>query len=265
MIKPARQLENLRSQVAETARRLRRQRRWTQAELGRHLSLSQARLSEIERGDGSFSAEQFITLLQLFNADLAEFVPASSTSEADALQNSLARLGAQHLQENSDVLPSGRLRAATDVLRETLVLGTYPRLITGLAPVLVQHADSVNLHQLNLELARAGLQRRLGWMVENTVEALPDARVRAPRAWVSRYRVAEVILKRFSNVAVLQLRDLPEDPAIGLDVLDPAIRSEQSLRSVVDAASPISKRWRIATSIQPDDFVTALRSAHDAG
>jgi hypothetical protein len=67
------------------------------------------------------------------------------------------------------------------------------------------------------------------------------------------------------NVVVLQLNDLPEDPAIGLDVLDPNIRSERTLREVVASASPISKRWRIATNIQPDDFVTTLRSAHDAG
>ena len=188
--------------------RLRLQRRWTQAELARQLNLSQARLSEIERGDGSFSAEPFITLLKLFNTDLAEFVPALSTSQADELQNTLARLGAQHLQESSEVLPSLRLRAVTDVLRETLVLGTYPRLITGLAPVLVQHVHAVNLHHLNMDLARASLQRRLGWLVENTAEALGRARNHAPRAWASRYRVAEVILKNFLNVVVLQLNEL---------------------------------------------------------
>ena len=59
------QLEDLsktRQQIAAKVRELRRARRWTQAELAGHLQLSQNRLSDIERGDGSFTAEQFLLL-----------------------------------------------------------------------------------------------------------------------------------------------------------------------------------------------------------
>jgi transcriptional regulator with XRE-family HTH domain len=59
--------------IARKVRELRKQRRWTQAELARRLGLSQSRLSEIERGAGSFSAEQFLTILSLFNVYSTRF------------------------------------------------------------------------------------------------------------------------------------------------------------------------------------------------
>jgi hypothetical protein len=48
------------------------------------------------------------------------------------------------------------------------------------------------------------------------------------------------------------------------DVLDAAIRSKQTLNEVVAASSPISRRWGIASALQPEDFAVALRSAHAA-
>jgi hypothetical protein len=45
------------------------------------------------------------------------------------------------------------------------------------------------------------------------------------------------------------------------DVLDPTIRSPETLRDVVEASSPISHRWGIATNLQTADFVKALRAA----
>jgi transcriptional regulator with XRE-family HTH domain len=256
-------LEQLGRTIAGKVRVLRLERRWTQAELASQLGLSQARLSEIERGDGSLSAEQFVTVLKLFNVDVTDFVPARSHDPLDELQNALARLGARHLQVSADVLPSQRLRAVADAVRETLVLGDQPRLITALAPVLVQNIQALNLHQVNVELAQAGLQRRLGWLVENTAEAAVSTRVKAPRTWASNYRRADVVLRNFLQFVEPQLSDLPEDPAIGVDVLDRGIRSEQTLREQVAVASSISRRWRIATSIRPEDFATALRAAHD--
>jgi transcriptional regulator with XRE-family HTH domain len=257
-------LEKIRRSVAHQVRHLRQSRKWTQAALAERLQLSQARLSEIERGDGSFSAEQFITLLALFNATVADFASqASKPDVTDELQNALARFGANHLLESPDVLPSERLDTAASVIRETLILTKHPRLITALAPVIVQHIDAINLHQVNAELAQVGLQRRLGWLVENTVEAVERVGSRAPRRLAANYRGAKVILGNFLALVYSEQQALPDDPRHGIDFLDRNIRSERTLGDVIATSSPISRRWRIATSIQPDDFEAAMRAAHD--
>ena len=87
-------LRKLRGRVGDTVRELRRDRRWTQAELAGQLGLSQGRLSEIEGGKGSLTAEQFLLLLGLFNVGASRFWTAPADPEAD-LQNALARLGAR--------------------------------------------------------------------------------------------------------------------------------------------------------------------------
>jgi transcriptional regulator with XRE-family HTH domain len=259
-------LDKIKHSIAKGVRKLRQDHKWTQAALAQRLELSQARLSEIERGDGSFSAEQFITILSLFNATVADLAPSTSKHDtADELQNSLARLGARQLLENSEVLPSERLETATAVVRETLVLAKHPRLITALAPVIVQNIDALNLHKINTELAQVGLQRRLGWLVENVADAVARERSKAPRELAAKYRGAVVILGNFLGLVHAQLSELPADPKFGVDFLDKNIRSERTLEDVLDASSTISKRWRIATSIQPEDFAAALRAGHDAG
>src|SRR5271170_6249535 len=101
------ELRKARSEIARNVRELRKERRWTQAELAKRLRLSQARLSEIEGGDGSFTAEQFLLLLKLFNVAANHFIP-KQRNQASEIQNALARLGAIHLQESEDVLPSER-------------------------------------------------------------------------------------------------------------------------------------------------------------
>ena len=69
-VKLSQQLEKTKADIARKVHDLRRGRRWTQAELARRLDLSQSRLSEVERGDGSFTAEQFLTILRLFNVSV---------------------------------------------------------------------------------------------------------------------------------------------------------------------------------------------------
>src|SRR5687768_17386784 len=96
-------LDHLRQGVCAKVRDLRLGRRWTQAELAVRLGMSQSRLSQVERGEGSFTAEQLIEILRLFNVPLDQFIPAP---DPDAeLQNAFARLGAFHLRESPDVLP----------------------------------------------------------------------------------------------------------------------------------------------------------------
>src|SRR6266567_2825625 len=108
-----------RSKIAEKVRVLRKARGWTQAELAARLSLSQARLSDIESGSGSFSAEQFLEILKLFNVGIDHFASEPREPVAE-LQNTLARLGAHQLQEREDVLPRKELEDVATVLYEAL-------------------------------------------------------------------------------------------------------------------------------------------------
>jgi transcriptional regulator with XRE-family HTH domain len=259
--KIAQQLEKSRAYVARKVQDLRKERRWTQAELSRRLHLSQSRLSEIERGAGSFTAEQFLEILKLFNVSVTDFAPAPQ-GEGSELQNSLARLGALHLQESTELLPSERLSNVSDVIREAIVASEFPRLITALAPVLVRNIDRINLKRLHLQLADAGLERRLAWLVENTLEALRRERPGlAPAPWRRFYNRARVVLESFLDSLSSGSRDQVSAP----DVLDTGIRSKETLADVAASSSPLSQRWGIVTTLQPDDFVAALRGARAAG
>ena len=251
------QLNKERISLARKVRVLRTARHWTQAELATRLGLSQNRLSEIERGAGSFTAEQFLEILRLFNVTPDDFVAVEQASDA-ALQNTLARLGARHLRESADVLPSERLREIDSAVREVLISPGSARLVAALAPALVQNLDLANLTKLQLELAQAGLDARLAWLVENTLEAINQDSHTRDREWKRLYRRAEVVLGAFAAraAAVLNAKDLR-----AVDVLDPSVRSQKTLEDVIAGSSVISRRWAIATSIQPEDFTRALREA----
>jgi transcriptional regulator with XRE-family HTH domain len=248
----------IRKRIAAKVRDLRQARRWTQAELAKRLELSQNRLSEIERGDGSFTAEQFVLLLKLFNVTASQFVdePGDPSQE---VQNALARLGALHLQESAHVLPSEQLEDAHDVVREALLDGS-PRLVTAVAPVLVRNAERLNLGKLFVGLALLGRERRLGWAVENTVVALEQlGRGTRDRAQARLRGRALLALQMF-----LQFVKPPADRDFPEDVLDATIRTKRSLDEVKRAASPVSRRWGIVSSLQPEDFLQALEAARAA-
>ena len=166
---------NLRKIIAQKVRELRISRHMSQVELGAQLGLSQGRLSEIERGDGSFTAEQLLVLLKVFNVTVNHFAPPErdvgpDSSAQGRLQNALARLGASHLREDAGVLPTERLAEVTDVIRETLLEGA-PRQHTALAPVLVGNIRSIRLRLRWQSLVPLGLDRRLGWVMEHPLEA----------------------------------------------------------------------------------------------
>lgn len=249
-------LEKARVRIARKVHELRTERRWTQAELSRQLRLSQSRLSEIERGDGSFTAEQFLTILKLFNVTPSDFATEPQRHDSE-LQNALARLGALHLHESAAVLPNARLSAVTDVIREAIVATEFPRLTTALGPVLVRNIDRINLRKLHLELAEAGLERRLAWVVANTCEAIDRDLRQAPPKVARAYRRARVVLGSF-----LDFLDADAGrEAVAPDVIDASIRSKQTLAEVTAASSSISKRWGLVTTLEPEDFVAALRGA----
>ena len=242
-------------EIARKVRALRQERHWTQAELARRLGLSQARFSEIERGGGSFTAEQFLAILKLFNVGASHFASPSTSHESE-LQNALARLGAEHLQEDPNVLPSEKLEAVNVAVREALITGS-PRLVTAVAPVLVRNIDRVNFPRLHSELASVGLERRLGWLLDNTTEAIRlELTQSLPRSWAQRYRKALVMLEAAPALAL----DNKEPSGGPVDILEPGIRSKQTLTETWSEASVISRRWGIASALRPEDFVHALRS-----
>lgn len=247
----------LRREIGSKVRALRTQRLWTQAELAKRLGLSQARLSEIERGLGSFSAEHLLELFRLFNVDASHF-ESSPPDPTSQLQNALARLGARHLVESENVLPSSRIAHVNDVVLEVLADARNPRLVTALAPVLVARIDDVQLDLVATRLESLGLAHRLGWVVENTLAALekrdegqPTARAALAQVHRARFKL-ETWLERTQPSAALAGRD---------DILDASLRSKASSGRVSTRRSSISGRWGIFSSLTVDDFVTALREA----
>lgn len=266
--------DKLRVEIGAKVRSLRKSRAWTQAELARKLALSQNRLSEIETGAGSFTAEQLLTILQLFNVSVDHFAtpaPDRADRETADLQNALARLGASHLRESIDVIPSSRFVEPASAVRETLIRGHSSRLVTALAPVVVRSIERMQLRSIHVDLARLGLERRLGWLVENIQTAIAlDSKPPPAPPWGRLYRRASVVLSTFLEWASKVHRDvavLDEDFRGGaagpLDVLDDDIRSQETLEQVKNASSPISRRWGLVTSIQPADFTQALRASRD--
>jgi transcriptional regulator with XRE-family HTH domain len=238
--------------IGRRLRELREKRLITQSDLAARLAIPQGRLSEIERGKRSLSAEQFLAILRLFNVPASDFVAKPSAAET-TIQNTIARLGASHLIEDATVIPPDQT-SLNDVVREALASGG-PRLLTGLAPVLVRWIDTINLRHLHLKLVEVGLEHRFGWILENTVEAIrEELATTPPRPWVRQYRRAETLLQPFLEflISVTKVRD--DAP---FDVLDKDVRTPRTLAEVVEASSAASRRWHIWTRLQPRDFARA--------
>jgi len=261
-LKSSDHFNKLRKSISQKVRDLRKERHLTQAELAAQLGLSQERLSEVELGRGSFTAEQLLLILRLFNVTASHFAPPTDDHEAQ-LQNALARLGATHLHESADVVPSERLHEVGEVVRETLLAGA-PRHLTALAPVIVRNIDRVNLHRLHADLARTGLERRLAWVADNILEAIRrELQGTLPRPLVQRYKRAEVVLAMFVDSNGPLAGDSSQARgARPLDLLDGTIGSLKTSRQTAEASSEISKRWGIVTELLPEDFVEALRATH---
>lgn len=240
-------------------RTLRTQHRWTQAELASKLGLSQARLSEIERGGGSFTAEQLLEVLRLFNVTIDEFTEPRTVE--DELQHALARLGAHHLREVSGGLPSARLGSVRAAFRETLLSPRDSRLVLALAPVLLANLDALSLDLLHDELAAVGFPARLPWLAENVHAALLLNRVAPGRVAAARWHRARTVLGDF-----ISRHPAPQaGGAVRFDHLDSSLRSERSLGQVLASASEISRRWGVVSELQPEHFADALRAADVAG
>ena len=242
-------------------RELRKERRWTQVRLAVLLGITQGHLSQLERGNGTVSADQLLTLLKHFNVQL-DYFSTGKASTGSQLQNALAWQGASHLAESENILPSQRLKNAGAVIRETLVSADSARQIAAVAPVFVEHAGQLNLTRLRNEFAELGLEHRFGWAIECTLEAvrLESAQVLS-REWRLKYRRAAVIIETYiAPFFVLGPTRNPDQPP-PFEVLDPEISSPEALSEVIANLSPLARKWRIATTIEVDDFARALRGA----
>jgi transcriptional regulator with XRE-family HTH domain len=264
---PQASLDRIRVRVGSVTRELRRGRRWTQAELARQLRISQGRLSELEAGKGSFTAEQFLVLLALFNVGASHFAGAPPDPEVE-LQNALARLGATHLQESTAVVPSDDLERVEEAVRAALT-SRSPRLIAALAPVIVRYVDRINFRKLRADLAATGFEYRLDWLFDNTRAALEQELQGAPPPALSkRYRRALLVLETALDFVPSHLRVAAASPDREIqppDVLDGGIRSKQSLKEALASSSSISRRWGIVSKLQPAHFADALKAARESG
>lgn len=247
-----------RATIAARVRDLRRQRRWTQAELARRLELSQPRLSQIERGDGSFTAEQFLEILELFNVGVEHFAPSRTSDTTAALQSALALHGATHLAPSGAIVPS-EFESPTAVVTAVLRNPESPRHVSALAPVLVAHADQIDLVEVASQLARFGRERRVAWLAESVRSALAEDSPTAPSDRRQAQR-ARMQLDLFLGSAGIPL---PMDDA-PLDVLDVDVRSLKSAEPIFAGASACARRWRIVTRLGTHDFLEALRAAREA-
>lgn len=243
---------SLTHEIARKVRDLRQSRRWTQRELAEQLGTSQSRLSELEAGAGSFSAEQFLTVLRLFNVTTDHFA-STRPNPADTVHQALARLGASHLLVTDTALPSERLAAVADGIREALTLAE-PRLLTALAPVIVVNIDKTNFAQLYQALRPLGLEHRLGWVIDNVHAALghqpPLRAARTPNG-----RRARVVLARFLATAAH-----PPD-TVPLDLVDGTIRTDKTIAVMTNQMSNECRRWRVLSSLTAEDFAGALEAA----
>jgi transcriptional regulator with XRE-family HTH domain len=249
-------LARFRVLVSDKMRRLRVERHWTQVRFAGLLGLSQNRLSELERGKGSFTAEQLFVVLRTFNVQADDFLPEKETGFAQ-LQNALARLGAKHLREDYESVPSERLKEAGAVILEALISAQFPRHITALAPVIVAQADSLNFNKLRLQFSQTGFEYRLGWVLESTLEAV---RLELPYTHGECRTAYRRVITLLQNI--LAGWRPPEPAAAGWeDILDHDLLTAETLHAVKINLSPVAKKWGIITRIGTGDFTEALRGA----
>lgn len=264
---PIRQ-ESLRAEIAKNVRDLRESRRMTQADLSERLGMSQGRFSVIERGQGSFSAEQLVEILRVFNVTVGQLVHEKAEVEA-SLHKALARLGATHLLEDARILPSEQLAEVESALREVLVAGQPSRQVTALAPVLILNVERVNLGKLWVEFKNYGLERRLAWLIDSTFEAVQALLPGLSRKQATPLKKAERAFVLFLHrEGPRQIRRIPAAPlgpdkewTLDLDVIGGPVITEKTLREIVAGSSEVARRWGVATDIQTEDFVEAVRAA----
>lgn len=256
-------LQTWQKAITQKVRTLRKERRWTQTQLAHLLNISQNRLSEIESGKGSFTAEQLIAILKNFNVTIDYFISEKNDINSE-IQNTLARLGASYLTESRTSLPSERIKNVSQAILEILSDPKSPRLVTALAPAIVYDSSPSLLNSLRIRLQDSGLAQRWGWLLSNILIAIDHELDNKPagltKERAAKYQTAEGLIKRsLSSLHLFPGINIENNP----DVFDPNIISEKSIKEVSTSRSKISKKWNIVTRIQPNDFVQALRESDE--
>ncbi len=250
--------QKLQKDISSAIRKLRQERRWNQAELAQKLGISQSRLSEIEAGKGSISAEQLITLIQTCNVPLSYFVKTKPTDPEAPLRNAIARLGGTQLTEDPNVLPSEKLNDLYIVIFETLVSGASSRLIISLVPVIINNASNIHFDRILKKMQEYKLENRLFWIGDGIIRAL-NKRLGTfvPREQSRLYGKAKTVLNNFfwSNLDDTHGQNCPED------LLDSDITSQKTLDQLKESRDDLAKKWHIITRITENDFYQSLLAA----
>lgn len=246
--------------------RLRKEHRLNQAEFAKILGLSQQRLSEIERNDGSITAEQLVSLLQHFNLPLSYFVTVERQDEELTLQNALARLGAKHLRESPNILVPEKWEQPDQVIFEALYLHPSSRLVPALAPVFVANIHRINFKKLAKLFFDFGFVSRLLWVEESTLQAIHHRLEEPilPRRLKSSYRHAQTALTA-AIFHQIHFREsvFEKDPPLDSqdDFLDPDIISDKSREIAKKERDDLALKWQIVTRIKQKDFDEALSNS----
>lgn len=240
-------------------RALRKGRGLAQEDLSKILGISQSTLSEIELGQSSLSAEQFIQVLKFFNVPASHFDSTPGASSG-ALQKALVAHGATHLVEDPDLLPSEHLVRVDEVVRETLVAGENPRALTALAPVIIRNIGQINLPKLFVSFKEFKLEQRYGWLIDNILGAISLTLKDVPPGKQA------LALVKAENV-LRQHRDrFCADGTIGgpleEDYLGVPIASARTKNEVLRNRSEVSRAWHILTTLQVEDFAKAIKESN---
>lgn len=140
---------------------------------------------------------------------------------------------------------STRFRSPAQAIASVLLDPHSERFVAALAPVLAYSSELIPLAALQAQLVDAGRPNRLGWLVENTSDALGTLTDTGDRHWKRTARRAQLALAEF-------LAHLPpkRGEAEGArDAIDRGIRTKKTLEKTWEAASSISRRWHIVSAL----------------
>jgi transcriptional regulator with XRE-family HTH domain len=111
---------SLRSKIGAHVRKLRQENRWSKTRLANMLGISQNYLSLLERGRGSFTAEQFLIMLEHFNVSVDEFLPSKTPAKAEGQVHDAPAWKNESRRLESELLPADQPRQAADTTHEAM-------------------------------------------------------------------------------------------------------------------------------------------------
>lgn len=258
-------MENVDKSIGDRVRNLRHERRLPQRHLAKALGVSQATISRIEAGKEAVSVRQLLAICRLFNVLPTSFLPEEGSAQTQ-LRRSLVRHGAKNLLDDERTLPSARFANIKEAIRETLIAAESPRDIAALAPVIVKNVGTLPFSDISSGLFHLGehLQRRFCWLLDNVVEAL-ELELKSPAlAHLQKIRLLRAktrITAEFNGVKRPWKSVYGEPINFKEDVLDLDLNTPQSIDEARSESSSVSKRWKIVSRLQPEDFAASLHEA----